>query len=99
MGRAVVACFFAGSVVAGLPALAQTAAITTAPSYVTAQATDMMGPAPKGDDPKICRRVTADSPVGGSERLCKTAAEWQRYDQEKQYEAERASRAKAKPKG
>lgn len=90
-----IALSFAVSVAAGAPAAAQ-----PAPAENAAQAADMgVGPAPKGDDPKICRRIaTTGSRVGG-ERVCKTASEWQREEKENQDAAKQLSRVRGAPKG
>ncbi|MBL8628727.1 MAG: hypothetical protein JNM81_03800 [Rhodospirillaceae bacterium] len=76
------------------------AAAQPAPAENAAQSGDMgVGPAPKGEDPKICRRVaTTGSRVGG-ERVCKTAAEWQREEKENQAAAKELSRVRGATKG
>lgn len=75
------------------------AAAQPVPAENAAQATGAVGPAPKGEDPKICRRIaTTGSRVGG-ERVCKTAAEWQREEKENQDAAKQLSRVRGAPKG
>ncbi len=69
------------------------------PIQNVAQATDMSGPAPKAEDPKICRRIaTTGSRVGG-ERVCKTAAEWQQEAKDNQAAAKDMSKVRGATKG
>jgi hypothetical protein len=98
MLRSLVLSLLAVVLFASGSASAQPSAVQATGAENVAQAPDM-GPTPKAEDPKICRRVaTTGSRVGG-ERVCKTAAEWQQEAKDNQEAAKNMSKVRGATKG
>ncbi len=76
------------------PFLISTSILLTLSAPSLAQ--DMVGPAPPGAAPQVCRWVTPNKNSAQQERVCKTAAEWQQSEREAAEAARREAKEKKK---